>query len=263
MRRLSTIIVDSDAGSRDHLRELCKSRSELELVAECGDPEEARNVILARLPDLAFLSARISGGMSGFQLARELPQGVAPLLVFVSAHDQHALQAFELGAVDYILQPVSHARFCETVQRAVARARACLPDSKGDARQLRDGAIANIADRAPRVDGCHRFILEIGDRVHLVDIGDIETIEADRNYVWINTAETYRVRASLKELQELLPADSFFRVNRSVIVNSRCITSIERRAHGEYAIHMCSGGVVTTGRRFKGHIPGIILRRQA
>jgi DNA-binding LytR/AlgR family response regulator len=121
----------------------------------------------------------------------------------------------------------------------------------------------NVSRRAPRPSEFHRFIIEIGDRVHLVEHTDIESIEADRNYVWINSRETYKVRSSLKELEGLLPAENFFRVNRSVIVNARSITSIERCAHGGYAIHLCGGGIVTTGPRFKGHIPGIILRRQA
>jgi two-component system, LytTR family, response regulator len=262
VKRLSTIIVDGDPGSRDNLRELCKSRTELELIAECSGSEEARDVILTQRPDLAFLAVKIHA-TSGFQLVRELPESTAPLIVFVSTHDQYALQAFELGAVDYILKPVAQTRFCETVQRVVSRARASELGVRRDREEAaREGSSVNVTDRASRLSGFHRFIIEIGDRVHLVEITDIESIEADRNYVWINTRETYRVRASLKELEGLLPSESFFRVNRSAIVNARCITSIERRAHGQYAIHLCGGGVVTTGRRFKGHIPGVILRRQ-
>jgi DNA-binding LytR/AlgR family response regulator len=126
-----------------------------------------------------------------------------------------------------------------------------------------EGSSVNVTNRPPRLNGFDRFIIEIGDRVHLVEITDIESIEADRNYVWINTRESYRVRGSLKELEGLLPKESFFRVNRRVIVNARSITSIERHTHGEYAIHLSGGAVVTTGRRFKGHIPGVILRRKA
>jgi two-component system LytT family response regulator len=262
VRRLSTIIVDGDPGSRDNLRELCKSRTELKLIAECSGSEEARDVILSQRPDLAFLAVKIHA-TTGFQLIRELPESTAPLLVFVSTHDQHALQAFELGAVDYILKPIAQTRFCETVQRVVSRARASELRVRRDREEAaREVSSVNVTQRAPRLNGFQRFILEIGDRVHLVDITDIESIEADRNYVWINTRETYRVRASLKELEGLLPPDSFFRVNRGVIVNARSIRSIDRRAHGQYAIHLCGGGVVTTGRRFKGHIPGVILRRQ-
>ncbi len=176
MRRLSTIIVDANAGSRDHLRELCKSRTDLDLIAECGGYEEARQVILTRQPDLAFLAARLNGA-TGFQLARELPESATPLLVFVSTHDQYALQAFELGAVDYILHPVSRTRFCEAVQRAVSRARVCEPRANDSGRAAaRDGSVVKIVDRVPRVNGFHRFIIEIGDRVHLVDINEVESI---------------------------------------------------------------------------------------
>jgi two-component system, LytTR family, response regulator len=262
VRRLSTIIVDGDPGSRDNLRELCKSRTELEVIAECSGSEEARDVILSRRPDLAFLAVKLHA-TTGFQLVRELPESTAPLVVFVSTHDQYALQAFELGAVDYILKPIAQTRFCETVQRVVSRARASELRVRRDREETaREDSSVNVTRRAPRLNGVHRFILEIGDRVHLVEIADIESIEADRNYVWINTGDTYKVRASLKELEALLPSESFFRVNRGVIVNARCIKSIERRAHGAYAIHLGGGGVVTTGRRFKGHIPGVILRRQ-
>jgi two-component system LytT family response regulator len=262
VRRLSTIIIDGDPGSRDNLRELCKSRTELELIAECSGPQEARDVILSQRPDLAFLAVKIHA-TTGFQLVRELPESTAPLIVFVSTHDEYALQAFELGAVDYILKPVAQTRFCEAVQRVVSRARAFGPRAiRNREVAARENSSVNVTDRAPRLDGFRRFIIEIGDRVHLVEITDIESIESDRNYVWINTRQTYRVRASLKELEELLPAETFFRANRSMIVNARCITSIERHAHGKYAIHLGGGGVVTTGRWFKGHLPGIILRRQ-
>ena len=263
VRRLSTIIVDGDPGSRDNLRELCKSHTELELIAECSGCEDAREIIVTRRPDVAFLAVKLHAS-TGFQLVRELPESAAPLIVFVSSYEQYALQAFELGAVDYILKPVAQTRFCEAVRRVVSRARASDVRVRHDREDAaREGSSVNVTNRPPRLNGFDRFIIEIGDRVHLVEITDIESIEADRNYVWINTRESYRVRGSLKELEDLLPKDRFFRVNRRVIVNARSITSIERHTHGEYAIHLSGGAVVTTGRRFKGHIPGVILRRKA
>ncbi len=261
-KRLSTVIVDCDPGSRDTLRELCKSRAELDLIAECARPDEAREVILVRRPDLAFVAAQLPA-MSGLQLVRELPESVAPLTVFVSPHDQYAAQAFELGAVDYILEPVDKARFCATMQRVVSRARACEPRGRYE-RGVATRSMVGVdtSHGTAKEQRCPRIILEIGDRIHFVDVGDIESIEAERNYVWINTQDSYKVRASLKQIESLLPSDRFLRVNRSVILNSNRIASIERHAHGEYAIHLTGGGVFTTGRRFRGQIPGVVLRRQ-
>lgn len=263
MKRLSTIIVDADAGSRDNLRELCKSRAELDLIAECAAPEEAREVILARRPDLAFMAAHLPA-MSGLQLLSELPEGVAPLTVFVSTQDQYAWQAFELGAVDYMVTPIGKARFWEAVQRVISRARASEEPARryNGAGSTRNLPATHSSFAAAKADGCPRIILEIGDRVHFVDISDIESIEADRNYVWVHTDESYKVRASLKQIENLLPPDSFVRVNRSVIINAGRISSMERCAHGEYAIHLAGGAVFTTGRRFRGQIPGVVLRRQ-
>lgn len=267
MKRLSTIIIDGNAGARDNLRELCKSRTELHLVAECGGSEEARRDILAHRPDLLFLAAKLDGG-TGFDLVRELPEGTAPMIVFVSANEEFALQAFELGALDYILKPVAYNRFCGTIQRVIARARAS--ESRASAARLRSddrGAATrhssslDLVHRPSNVNGFPRLIIEIGDRIHFVDVAEVESIEADRNYVWINTQDSYRVRASLKQIDSMLPPESFFRVNRSVIINAAFIASMERCAHGEYAIHLNGGGVFTTGRRFRGQIPGIVLRR--
>jgi two-component system, LytTR family, response regulator len=261
VRRLSTIIVDDDPGARDQLRELCRSRSELQVVAECSGAEEARDVILTRQPDVAFLAVEMHT-TTGLQLVRELPESTTPRIVFVSAYDRYAVQAFDLNAVDYVLKPVEQSRFRETIQRVLARVRAYESDDRRKRLVTSvDGSSIDVAQ--PRWEsGPHRLIIQIGDRVHFVELAEIESIEADRNYVWINTRTTYRVRASLKEVERLLPPDRFVRVNRSMIVNARCITSIERLTHGEYSIHLLGGGVVTTGRRFRALIPGAILRRQ-
>jgi two-component system, LytTR family, response regulator len=265
MPKLSAVIVDDDPAAHDQLRELCNRHRELRIIAECRSPVEARQLIIERRPDLAFLDVQMRP-ISGIELALSLPAGSTPMLVFVTAYDQYAVNAFDANAVDYLLKPVEARRFAETVRRVVARG---LGSQAASHHTRLITGLANageeLADRIARENAPHRLILEIGRRVHLIEHSSIESAEADGNDITISTNDgaTYCVRAPLGELLAMLPRDRFLQVSRSVIVNTRRIAQMERLTHGEYQIRLASGRVVATSRLFRQRIQGTILRKRS
>jgi len=203
--------------------------------------------------------------MTGLELATGLPVASAPMIVFVTAYDQHAIRAFELNAVDYLLKPLNEIRFSETVQRAVARHRAS-DGTLGQTRMMT--AIARASDDLGAHDAVpddrDRILVEIGSRVHFVEIASIESVQACRNDLSLCTkADAYTVRASFGDLERHLPRGRFIRVNRSVMVNTRQITKMERLGRGIYEIHLPSGRSVTSTRTYWQRLEGLMLRKRS
>jgi two-component system LytT family response regulator len=203
--------------------------------------------------------------MTGLELATGLPVANAPMIVFVTAYEQHAIRAFELNAVDYLLKPLNEIRFTEAVQRAVARHRAS-DGTLGQTRMLT--AIARASDdldsQQAMLGDRDRIMVEIGSRVHFVEIASIEYVQACRNDLSLCTkADTYTVRASFGDLEPHLPRGRFIRVNRSVMVNTRQITEMERLACGVYEIHLPSGRNVSSTRIYWKRLEGLMLRKRS
>jgi two-component system LytT family response regulator len=264
MKKLSTIIVDDEPAVHDHLRELCDRQPELEVIAQCRCPKEARQFILEHEPDLALLDIQMRP-MTGIELATSLPVANAPMIVFVTAYDEHAIRAFELNAVDYLLKPLNEIRFSETVQRALARHRASNV-TLGQSRMMTAiaGASDDLASNAHVRDDQDRIMVEIGSRVHFVEIASIESVEAHRNDLLLRTKkDTYTVRASFGDLEPHLPRGRFIRVNRSAMVNTRQITEMEKLACGVYEIHLPSGRSVTSTRTYWKRVEGLLLRKRS
>jgi len=264
MRKLTTIIVDDELAVHDHIRELCDRQPELEIIAQCRCPTEARRLILDQQPDLAFLDIQMRP-MTGLELATGLPVANAPMIVFVTAYDQHAIRAFELNAVDYLLKPLNEIRFSETVQRAVTRHRA-TDGTPGQTRMMAAiaGASGDLDSYDAVPDDRDRIMVEIGTRVHFLEIASIESVQACRNDLSLCTkADTYTVRASFGDIERYLPRGRFIRVNRSVMVNTRQIMEMERLARGVYEIHLPSGRSVTSTRTYWQRLEGLMLRKRS
>jgi two-component system LytT family response regulator len=264
MKKLSTIIVGGELAGRDHTRELCDRHPELEVIAQCSGPGEAHRLILEHRPDLALLDIEMHP-MTGLELATGLPVANAPMIVFVTAYDRHANRAFELNAVDFLLKPLNESRFSETVQRAVTRYRG----SEGTLQPRRmmtatGGARDESAFHAAAPDDRDRILVEIGSRAHFVEIASIESVETNKNNVSLCTkTQTYTVRASFRDLEPHLPRGRFIRVNRSVMVNTRHITVMDKIACGVYEIQLQSGRCVTSTRTFWQRVEGPVLRKRS
>lgn len=210
---LRTLIVDDEPIARQVLREELADIGEIDLIGEAPDGVTALAAIQDLSPDLVFLDLQMPG-FGGFDVIRKLRLGEnLPLIVIVTAWDQYAIQAFEAGAIDYLLKPISHKRLAQAVERALKlRAR---PEDV--ARQLAE--MTEIADsRAGRA--VRRIVAKSGDEYLLLNADEVFAFEADGDLVWIVTArKRYLATQSLKAIEDKLRNTNFRRVHRKALVN--------------------------------------------
>ncbi len=243
------IAEDEPALARDLIRRLALLWPELEIVAVCHDGDEAAAQLAALRPDIAFLDIRMPG-RSGLQVARQLPAGCRP--VFVTAYDEHAVEAFEHAALDYLLKPVSDARLAQSVERLrqqcapapdAALIEALLQSLGGAAAKGEGGAKAVAANASTGVggsDGRLQWIrAAIGERVKLLSVSEVLCFVAEDKYTSVITADgDYPIRTSIRELEASLDPDSFWRVHRASIVNVAAIAEISRQFHGRLELRL-------------------------
>jgi len=247
------LIAEDEPLLAESLRgELAALWPELEIVAIAGDGEAAVSEALARRPDVCFLDIRMPG-MSGLEaaeaLAEDWPEGDAafPLLVFVTAYDQYALEAFERAAVDYVLKPVQRARLAATVQRlqsTLATRSGTAPAAElGEVVERLRGLLGPIADSTPaatpRVEPLHVIQVGVGNAIHMVPIDDVLYFEAADKYVRVVTAtREHLIRTSLRELLPRLDANRFWQIHRGIVVRAEKIAAAEREESGRVTLRL-------------------------
>jgi two-component system, LytTR family, response regulator len=210
------LIVDDEALARERIRTLLASERDVTIVGECSGGREAVAAIVQHRPDLVFLDIQMPD-LDGFQVLEAVAMDWLPAVVFVTAYDEYAIQAFDVNAMDYILKPIEPARFQKALGRAVKR-----------------GPL-------------DRFVIRAGGKVLFVKPGDIDWIEAAGKLAQVHVGrETHAVRIPLKRLEERLEAHGFVRVHRSAIVNVDRIRELEPWFHGEYVVILKDGTKLTS-----------------
>ncbi|MFG6461372.1 LytR/AlgR family response regulator transcription factor [Roseateles sp. DXS20W] len=227
----TAVLIEDEALPRADLREqLGRLWPELDIVGEAEDGLQGLALVNARRPDIAFVDIRLPG-MSGIELAQAIGRQVH--LVFVTALDEHALKAFEQGAVDYLLKPLQPARLAQTVQRLQQRLVLAPPDLSGLLRSLQAGATAGPAQPLRWLQ------VGQGEQLRLITVGDVLYFRAETKYTQVVTATgSWWVRLSLKDLGAQLDGDQFWQVHRNAIVNLAHIDWVERNALGHMSIHL-------------------------
>ncbi|MCE4553678.1 LytR/AlgR family response regulator transcription factor [Roseateles cellulosilyticus] len=228
MPDLTALIADDEEAPREQLRAaLARLWPELRLVAASSNGAEAWDDCLAHEPAIAFLDIRMPG-MTGLEVARRLSALAAPpLIVFVTAYDDHALAAFDAGAVDYVLKPVDDERLVQTLARL--RQRIAQPDTQALQRLLAGLATPKPAPRPIQAS--------VGREVHLIPPEEIVYFEADQRYTRVvHQGGDALIRTPLRELLTQLDPDQFWQIHRSVLVNSRCITRAIRVDEGTMVV---------------------------
>jgi len=256
---IRVIVVDDEPLARRHLHALLSAEPDVAVIAECATGTEAVAAIRSQRPDLVFLDIQMPE-LDGVGVADTIGAASMPLTVFVTAHDDRALDAFRVHALDYLLKPVDRSRFA----LALARAKDTL---RG--RIARDPARleAMIAALRPRRDGVEpiapseRLAVRIDGRTLLLRVREIDWISADDNNVVLHAAgRALRIRETLSSIAERLPTD-FVRVHRSAMVNASRVAEVRPAVHGEYVIVLSDGVEVPTGRRFRDAVHALV--RQA
>lgn len=244
---IRTILVDDERLARVRMSELLAEHPDVEVVAECSSAVEARPALAKLSPDLLLLDVQMPR-MTGLRLAQLLPEEPLPLVVFVTAHDSFALEAFDTRAVDYLLKPVHP----ERLSRALSRVRDQLAAIREIAVSDPPPAVANPpAGLGPRRE-ISRLMAKSGDRVVFIPAGNIDWIESAGNYAIVSAGgERHIIRETMGTLESELAATDFVRINRSLIVNVRAIVELKSQGQGEYCAYLSDGkrASVTVGLR--------------
>lgn len=232
---IRALIVDDEALARSRLRKLLAAEAEVAVVGECANGPEAIAFIQEHRPDLVFLDVQMPE-VSGFDVLRALLPGPLPLVVFVTAHDEHAIKAFEVQALDYLLKPATVARLHEAVQRARQHLQA------RDATTLSSRVEALLGTTKPENTYPSRLTVESGDRTSFVKLDEVDYIEAAANYVILHAgAQNHILRETLTNLEARLSPKQFFRVNRSAIVNLDRVKEVQPAIRGEHVVVLKNG----------------------
>lgn len=243
---LDALIVDDEPFARSGLRLLLEDDGDIGSIREAASGAAAIEAIGARRPDLVLLDVQMPGS-SGFDVVDTVGTARMPGVVFVTAHDKYAVRAFEINAIDYLLKPVTAARFAEAMSKAKARLGA------------REAMGAQLSSLLRTVAAPTQYITRLaardGGRTTLIDVDTIEWMRAAENYVELHVGKvTHLVHVPLTTLCGWLNPQDFIRVHRSLVVATRMIRDLEPAGHGEYEIRLHSGVQLTTGRTYHAQI---------
>jgi len=232
---LRVVIVDDEPLARERVRTFLADEPEVEIVAECADGAEAVEQIEKHRPDVVFLDVQMPR-LNGFEVLEAIGPDTMPIVVFTTAHDDHAIRAFEVSAVDYLLKPFKQPRF----RKALERARTQLQATKGDATKPELSTLLSQWREAS--GGGARVLVKSPDRILFLKPEEIDHIEACGNYVVLHSGkEKHIVRETMTAMEARLNNAGFMRINRSVILNLSRIKELQPLAVGEYVVILKTG----------------------
>jgi two-component system, LytTR family, response regulator len=251
-KKLRVIIVDDEPPARNKIRELIKSEQDVEIVDECTNGREAVQSITSNSPDLVFLDIQMPE-LDGFGVIEAIGPEQFPAVIFVTAYDQYAVQAFEVHAIDYLLKPFDRQRF----QTALNRVKDHLQSNRhDDLNQQLDSLLRQL--KGPKKQA-ERFVVKSGGRVFFLKNDEIDWIEAAGNYVRLHVGnETHLLRETMSAIQKKLDPALFIRIHRSTFVNIEKIKELQPWFHGEYVVIMRDGTQLTMSRSYRSNLPDLM-----
>ena len=269
---LRVVIADDEPLARDCIRLALASEPDVEVVAECGDGEDAVEAIGRLAPDLVFLDVQMPG-LDGFGVIERIGAERMPPVVFVTAYDAHALRAFALHATDYVLKPFDDRRFHETLRHARRQLRMARESALGrrlaalvqDYAVLADAAAAEPGQAQPPAQAASaqqtpvppagyvtRVLVRHGDRSHFIATDDVDWFESAGNYVRVHVGErTELLRATLASLAGQLDPVKFARIHRGTIVNLSRIREVHPWFGGDYVATLAGGRELRVSRTYR------------
>ncbi len=254
MSKIRVLIIDDERPARRKIRRFLESEPDIEVAGEACDGREAIAVIQSEKPDLIFLDVQMPG-LDGFGVIDAVDAQPMPQVVFVTAHDQFALRAFEVHALDYLLKPFDLERF----RKILSRARAQLQRNKTDDIDKMSRLLKEMREAERYAE---RLLINSQERAFFLQVDRINWIEAAKNYVNIHTGnEAYLLRGTIDGLHKRLDPSKFIRVNRSQIVNIDSIKELQPWFHGEYRIILKDGTEIMWSRRYLDRSSDLFIRQ--
>jgi two-component system LytT family response regulator len=236
------LIVDDEPLARHGVALMLRRFKDVEIVGECGDGQSAVETILERSPDVVFLDIQMPG-LDGFQVLRALPIEHMPAVIFVTAHEEHVLRAFDVHALHYLLKPVDDTRFAAAVERARD-----LVDSKLRADMAQQ--VMKMLNRTS-VGYASRFTVQNGPRIRIVTAEDVEWIGSAGNYVELHVHGcSLLLRETMASLEQRLDPAKFIRIHRSRIVQSKGILELQSLENREFTVKLSDGSEHRSSRTY-------------
>lgn len=241
--KFKTLIVDDEPLARERIRTLVARDPEIQVVAECAGGRAAIAAVAKHAPDLMFLDVQMPE-VDGFAVLEAIGCKAVPAVIFVTAHDQYALKAFEIHALDYLLKPFDRPRF----ESALARAK----------RQLAAGASNRLADLIASTKP-RRFVIKNAGRITFIKVEEVDWIEAEGNYVRLHCgSESHLLRETLSGIEARLDPQQFLRIHRSQIVNIDAIKELKPLFRGEYVVSLHNGEELTLTRNYRDRLEQLV-----
>jgi len=252
---IRTLLVDDEAPARSRLRHLLKGEAEFEVAGEAANGRLAVEAIRRGGLDLVFLDVQMPG-LNGLEVCAEIGADAMPAVVFVTAYDRFALQAFEVHAADYLLKPIDRDRFHRTLRLLRTRLRG---PCSGPASTPSLHALLSELRRESR--GVERLALKVDGRILFVRTAEIEWLEAEGNYVKVHAgAASHLFRETLSALETDLPADRFLRISRSTIVNLDAVKELQPLFYGDYTVILRNGQQLALSRHYRDRLERLLSR---
>jgi two-component system LytT family response regulator len=266
MSILSAIIVDDEQLARRGLTRRLEEIPDIKLLAECSNGPEALNAVAQYNPDVLFLDIQMPG-MDGFEVVEKLQGDDMPMVIFVTAYNEYAVDAFKVHAIDYITKPIEDERLAEAVDRARQhRAQESSSDNKEKLVRLimsmtgesaaqveamaEGGAAPAAAEKWPE-----KITIKDGADIQFIRVADIEWVDAAGDYMCIHAGgKTHIMRITMKQLEAMLNPEIFLRVHRSTIVNSALVTGAQTLTNGEFLLNIEGGTQLKVSRSYRDRI---------
>lgn len=230
--KIRVLIVDDEPLARERIRRFLAAESDMEVLADCGDGAQAVLALEQQRPDLLFLDVQMPR-LNGFEVLEAVDPACLPVVIFTTAHDAHAMRAFEVNAVDYLLKPFKHVRF----KKSLDRARLLLQAQKPRSEHVLGALLADIRAGQPAA----RILVKSPDRIVFLKPEEIDSIEAAGNYLVLHAgAERHVLRETMTAMEHRL-APGFLRINRSVMINLARVREVQPLAAGEFCVILKSG----------------------
>ena len=246
MNKLRIIIADDERPAREFLKTILREMEDVEIIGEAENGAEAVEIIKEKKPDLALLDLQMPE-LSGLEAVKMLRKNQMPLVAFVTAYDEYAVQAFEVNAVDYLLKPIEKSRLRETLNRAHERL------EQTDWRESENANVKNaveIYEEVSRKNYLERIPVKKREEIFLVPVNEIASIVADGELLFITTEENqkYVINFRLKDLESRLAPDKFIRLSRGALANLEMISHISPMPGGTYLITLNNGQEIASSR---------------
>lgn len=260
------MIVDDEPLARANIRLLLKDDAEVEVVAEAGSGPEAVELIAAHSPDLLFLDIQMPG-MNGFDVLAKIDASKIPAIIFVTAFDQYALQAFEVHALDYLLKPFDDARFEKALRQAKAQV------EQREINKLSQKLFALLEERqdapepraAERAAGKYltRLMIKSASRIFFLKVEEIDWIGAEDYYVKLHVGrKSHLLRETMNDLESKLDPEKFLRIHRSSIVNLDRIKEMHAHFNGDYVVILNDGTELKLSRSRREQLQSLLKQER-